>query len=85
MDGVDSNLASSNPNVIHGIIILFLLLVSKGQDGPPEVNSVRREIGELAVWTLSSAKPGNGVDQLRDNSVSTFWQSDGVQPHYINI
>lgn len=51
----------------------------------PESNAQRREIGDLAVWTLSSAKQGNGVDQLRDNQVSTFWQSDGQQPHYINI
>mmetsp|Transcript_8707 Transcript_8707/g.11460 ORF Transcript_8707/g.11460 Transcript_8707/m.11460 type:complete len:81 (-) Transcript_8707:341-583(-) len=51
----------------------------------PEANSQRREIGDLAVWTLSSAKPGNGVEQLRDNSINTFWQSDGGQPHFVNI
>lgn len=25
-----------------------------------------REIGNEAFWSLSSAKPGNGIDQLRD-------------------
>lgn len=35
----------------------------------------RREIGRDAVWSLSSAKPGNGVDQLRDDSIETYWQS----------
>jgi len=45
----------------------------------------KREIGNEAVWTLSSAKPGNGVEQLRDNSTDTFWQSDGPQPHLVNI
>lgn len=35
----------------------------------------RREIGREAVWSLSSAKPGNGVDQLRDESTETYWQS----------
>ena len=45
----------------------------------------RREIGGEAVWTLSSAKTGNGVDQLRDNDMRTFWQSDGTQPHHVNI
>ncbi len=25
-----------------------------------------RDFGGEAVWTLSSAKPGNGIDQLRD-------------------
>jgi len=33
-----------------------------------------REIGKSAVWTLSSAKPGFGVDQLRDYSIDTYWQ-----------
>eukprot|EP00047_Mylnosiga_fluctuans_P014762 m.40958 g.40958 ORF g.40958 m.40958 type:complete len:177 (-) comp5644_c0_seq3:144-674(-) len=44
-----------------------------------------REIGDLAVWSLSSCKQGFGVDQLRDGSVSTYWQSDGPQPHLVNI
>mmetsp|Transcript_41347 Transcript_41347/g.95165 ORF Transcript_41347/g.95165 Transcript_41347/m.95165 type:complete len:193 (-) Transcript_41347:8-586(-) len=44
-----------------------------------------REIGEEAAWSLSSAKPGNGVEQLRDGNTETFWQSDGPQPHLINI
>jgi hypothetical protein len=44
-----------------------------GSNQMPESNSKRREIGDLAVWTLSSAKQGNGVDQLRDNNVNTFW------------
>lgn len=44
-----------------------------------------REIGDQAVWSLSTAKPGNGVDQLRDSSVDTYWQSDGPQPHLVNI
>jgi len=34
----------------------------------------KREIGNEAVWTLSTAKPGNGIDQLRDNNRDTFWQ-----------
>lgn len=43
------------------------------------------EIGNQATWTLSSAKPGNGVQKLRDDNIETFWQSDGVQPHSITI
>jgi len=38
------------------------IIVSMGSPHPPEANSQRREIGDLAVWTLSSAKPGNGVE-----------------------
>ncbi|KAF0978290.1 hypothetical protein FDP41_002805 [Naegleria fowleri] len=43
------------------------------------------EIGKYAVWSVSTAKQGNGVEQLRDDNCETFWQSDGPQPHYINI
>jgi len=45
----------------------------------------KREIGNEAVWSLSTAKPGNGVEQLRDDNTDTYWQSDGSQPHLINI
>ena len=34
---------------------------------------------------MSSAKHGNGVHQLRDNSITSFWQSDGQQPHLVTI
>ncbi|XP_022647760.1 anaphase-promoting complex subunit 10-like isoform X1 [Varroa jacobsoni] len=44
-----------------------------------------REVGDQAVWSLSSCKPGFGVDQLRDNNTETYWQSDGPQPHLVNI
>ena len=43
------------------------------------------DIGFSAVWTLSSAKPGNGIEQLRDGNLSSFWQSDGPSPHLITI
>jgi anaphase-promoting complex subunit 10 len=49
------------------------------------LNSTHREISHAAVcWQLSSAKPGNGVEQLRDPSDATFWQSDGVN-HYVEL
>lgn len=44
-----------------------------------------REVGDLAVWTVTSAKLGNGVEQLRDGRTDTYWQSDGLQPHLINV
>lgn len=44
-----------------------------------------REVGNQAVWSLSSCKPGFGVDQLGDDSNDTYWQSDGPQPHLVNI
>lgn len=34
---------------------------------------------------MTSAKAGNGVELLRDDRDDTYWQSDGAQPHLINI
>ena len=36
------------------------------------------EVGDRGTWTVSSAKPGCGVQCLRDRSEQTFWQSDGT-------
>lgn len=53
--------------------------ISQQQETKTEVSDLDyvtcREIGREAVWSLSSAKPGNGVDQLRDESIETYWQS----------
>jgi len=71
-----------------------------GQSGVPQQNLLvipavpnldalygLREIGREALcWQLSSAKPGNGVEQIRDHSTETYWQSDGTaQPHWIQV
>ena len=37
-----------------------------------ELDDFSEELGEEAVWSLSSAKPCNGIDQLRDNDLSTY-------------
>lgn len=44
-----------------------------------------REVGNHAIWSLSSCKAGFGVGQLRDNVIETYWQSDGQLPHLVNI
>ena len=44
-----------------------------------------RDISSLATWTLSSAKPGCALPQLRNASPSYFWQSDGPQPHTLTL
>merc|ERR550517_1095896 len=44
-----------------------------------------REVGNQATWSLSSCKPGFGVEQLRDDSCDTYWQSDGQLPHLVNV
>ncbi|KAG0324034.1 Anaphase-promoting complex subunit 10 [Dissophora globulifera] len=43
------------------------------------------EIGRLATWSVSSAKTSHGLDMLRDNNLDTYWQSDGPQPHLVNM
>ncbi|KAF9965166.1 Anaphase-promoting complex subunit 10 [Mortierella alpina] len=43
------------------------------------------EIGRLATWSVSSAKAGYGLNLLRDNNLDTYWQSDGPQPHLVNM
>ncbi|KAK7977981.1 anaphase-promoting complex subunit 10 [Apiospora saccharicola] len=44
-----------------------------------------KEISNLASFTVSSYKPGCGVRELRDDDINLFWQSDGPQPHRLNI
>ncbi|KAI0541357.1 anaphase-promoting complex, subunit 10-domain-containing protein [Xylaria digitata] len=44
-----------------------------------------KEISNLASFTVSSYKPGCGVKELRDDDVNQYWQSDGPQPHRLNI
>ncbi|KAJ9468925.1 Anaphase-promoting complex subunit 10 [Diplonema papillatum] len=55
------------------------------RSGDREAPSGGVEIGKYATWSVSSAKHGNGVEQLRDGLESTFWQSDGLQPHLIDV
>lgn len=46
-------------------------------------NEARREIGDEGVWSLSSAKPGNGVDQLRDGAVCVVGSLCGL--HMLSV
>ncbi|CAG9463031.1 unnamed protein product [Pedinophyceae sp. YPF-701] len=42
------------------------------------------ELGDRAVWSVSSSSQGHGVEALRDGDFTkTFWQSDGVAPHTV--
>lgn len=49
------------------------------------LDRIFKDINDLATWSVSTAKHGNGVHPLIDNDNSTFWQSDGVLPHCIDI
>jgi hypothetical protein len=44
-----------------------------------------RDLSSEAVWTLSTCKQGFGIQQLLDRRTTTYWQSDGPQPHMIDI
>ncbi|KAH6606747.1 anaphase-promoting complex subunit 10 [Trichoderma cornu-damae] len=44
-----------------------------------------KEISNLGKFTVSSHKPGNGVEQLRNDDLTSYWQSDGPQPHKLTI
>ncbi|KAH7040646.1 anaphase-promoting complex, subunit 10-domain-containing protein [Microdochium trichocladiopsis] len=44
-----------------------------------------KEISNLACFTVSSYKPGCGVKELRSDDMNQYWQSDGPQPHRLNI
>jgi len=49
-------------------------------------------IGEIVAYQVTAyfsqplmSRVGFGVEQLRDGSLDTYWQSDGPQPHLINV
>jgi anaphase-promoting complex subunit 10 len=51
--------------------------------GSNEDLTMLRELGDTAVWSVTSAKPGNGIEMLRDSDTETFWQcaiGDITQP-----
>lgn len=56
-----------------------------GRQQPPAGKPILKELGGLAAWSVTSAKPGSGVELLRDGSTDTYWQSDGIQPHLVNM
>lgn len=43
------------------------------------------DVGHLAHWKASSSKPGNPIENALDDDPETFWQSDGSQPHQIEV
>ena len=74
--------AADNNNNNNNTTMIIRASASLAHLGP-----AYREMGKEALcWQLSSAKPGNGVEQIRDGSTDSYWQSDGVkQPHWIQI
>ncbi|KAI2615098.1 anaphase-promoting complex, subunit 10-domain-containing protein [Hypoxylon sp. NC1633] len=54
------------------------------EDEGPNLHGLK-EISNLASFTVSSYKPGCGVKELLSDDIHQFWQSDGPQPHRLNI
>ncbi|CCF60350.1 hypothetical protein KAFR_0J02860 [Kazachstania africana CBS 2517] len=42
-------------------------------------------ISNLPLWKASSSKAGNPIENVLNNDCDTFWQSDGGQPHKVDI
>lgn len=42
-------------------------------------------VNNLALWKASSSKTGNPIENILNDDPNSFWQSDGGQPHTIDI
>lgn len=42
-------------------------------------------VNSLALWKASSSKLGNPIENVLNDNPNSFWQSDGGQPHTIDI
>ncbi len=51
------------------------------------VNPVKKTIEFIIIWRIKFYfyVLGHGVDKLLDDNLETYWQSDGPQPHLVNI
>lgn len=43
------------------------------------------DVSDRAVWCLSSCKNHHGINELLNESLETYWQSDGPQPHTVTV
>lgn len=50
-----------------------------------EIHTIRTHIKYTSNPPLKFSNAGFGVEQLRDNCMDTYWQSDGQLPHLVNI
>lgn len=67
-----------------GVFRTTNLAIPDTRENPPPPPNLK-DVGSLATWTVSSHKPTCGVNALRDPSLASYWQSDGPQPHHLNI
>ena len=79
------HLFSSSADGHHPSAVVAAKVGAKAEQRDGIARPGHSEIGKLAVWSVTSAKPGNGVELLRDDCLDTYWQSDGAQPHLVNV
>ena len=91
-DRSPANTANKQTNKISSTFQLIFQIYYSSMSGESptdpladEACGVVREVGCQATWSLSSCKPGFGVEQLRDGCCDSYWQSDGQLPHLVNI
>ena len=49
------------------------------------INNNLEDINDKGCWYLSSSKIGNGLNELKDEDITQYWQSDYSQPHYLEV
>ncbi|KAI8818897.1 anaphase-promoting complex, subunit 10/DOC domain-containing protein [Fimicolochytrium jonesii] len=54
-------------------------------DETPDSPTGLRDVTPIARLTVSSFKDDHPPERLRDGNPGTYWQSDGPQPHYVNV
>lgn len=64
---------SQQENLLHYIYLPIAIELPTDRMEPFDTTGLR-EIGNLASWTVSTAKPGCGVEALRDEDTNLFWQ-----------
>ena len=91
-DAVDNDGGTNNVNVDNDIDVDDEV---DGEDGEDDADDAAisfdpmllglKEINNLAHFSVSSHKPGNGVEELLNDDLGKYWQSDGPQPHLLTI
>ncbi|KAJ3012624.1 Anaphase-promoting complex subunit 10 [Thoreauomyces humboldtii] len=52
---------------------------------PADDRAQHRDVSTLASISVSSYKEEHPPQHLTDGNPDTYWQSDGPQPHYVNV
>ncbi|KJE89922.1 hypothetical protein CAOG_01323 [Capsaspora owczarzaki ATCC 30864] len=70
---------------MNGFIRNTSAAVAELPEPPNHDQKPRRCVNHLGMWSVSSAKHGCGMQAMLDNTPTTYWQSEGQQPHHISV